>query len=262
MKVMTFCLGLFGFLSFSWAAERPVLDAGVVLEPSGEQVSAVISAGKLEVKIKGGEAGYPGLAFKREIGEFFDFSGFGHVRARVTNTGAEEIGLNLRLDNAGDWSQGGPVNTENLALKPGETGDLKVIFGYSYGGKKSFPLNPAKVTQLLLFTGKVKEGASFRVEELVVGGEAGETPPADPESLRLRPEEGRLFPVSQAVDGEKQLLGKNGARGEVVAGEGLKMYFPGEGKAGEVVFRPAEGRWDLREELELRVRVRTVGERA
>ena len=75
-------------------------------------------------------------------GPAWDLSAFGHVEARVTNTGTLRSSINLRVDNEGDWTTN-PWNAEALWLGPGETGTVLVRFGYSFGSRW-LRLNPKR----------------------------------------------------------------------------------------------------------------------
>ncbi len=108
---------------------------------SNGQVSAAVSqdpaAPGLVITIKPGKAGYPGLNLKPAEGKAWDLSAFGHVEARVVNTGAKPALFALRVDNAGDWHNA-PWNTEQTYLKPGQAGTVTVIFGHQYGHKPGY----------------------------------------------------------------------------------------------------------------------------
>ena len=63
---------------------------------SGDQVSAAVSkdaaAPGLVITIQPGKADYPGIALKPK-GKAWDLSAFGHVEARVVNTGSKRTSL-------------------------------------------------------------------------------------------------------------------------------------------------------------------------
>ena len=215
----------------------------------------------LAVTIAPGKAGYPGIHIKPE-GQVWDLSSFGHVAARITNLGEKAISLSLRVDNTGDW-QAQPWNTESGYIKPGETGTVKVIFGFQYGTKPGYKLDSAKVVNLLLFTGKAKAPVSFRVESIIASGAAGERPPVDPKDVRTKPLGGYLLGGAVTIDAAKQIEAKNGAAVKVVAlgrSQALHLTYPA-GKGTHLVrFKPPIGRWDLTGATEIRLRVKNVGE--
>ncbi len=256
----------------AWSAE----DAGVELldlqspatlaaaKPSSKQVTLANSnepsAPGLVVSIAPGDDGYPGVGFAQQPP--LDLSAHGHVAVRVTNLSDAKVTVSLRVDNAGDWRTN-PWNSENLALGPQATGTCVVRFGYSWG-KPAFALNPAKITNILLFTGKVKAeaGIKFRIEAVTAGGKPGEAPPVKPADVRLAPKDGWLLGSSVQVDGEKQLA----ARGADVAVEmidgqpALQFSFPRiKGGTPTATFKPAQGAWDLRQYLQLRVTLYNSG---
>jgi beta-glucanase (GH16 family) len=214
----------------------------------------------LSVAIAAGDSGYPGIGIKPD-GAAWDLSSFGHVEARIANTGAKELDLNLRLDNAGDW-QKDPWNTESIRIKPGETGTAAVIFGYQYGLKPGYKLDPSKVVHVLLFTGKVTEPVSFRIESLTAAGPAGETPPVKPDDVRIRPLDGYLLGGSVKLDLARQVEARDGATAEVVTegdSQALRVALAGNRDSHLLLLRPALGRWDLTRVCEVRLSLRNLG---
>ena len=215
----------------------------------------------LAVTIAPGKAGYPGLHISPE-GQAWDLSQFGHVEARIANPGEKAISLSLRVDNTGEW-QAGPWNTESGYIKPGETGTVKVIFGFQYGRKPGYKLDSAKVVNLLLFTGKSKAPVSFRIESITAGGPAGEKPPVNPRDVRIKPQNGYLLGGAVIIDAAKQIEARNGTVAEVVTREGsqaLRLAYPAKRNTHTVRFKPVIGRWDLSGASEIRLLVRNVGE--
>jgi hypothetical protein len=137
--------------------------------PDCDQVA--IKPGLL-VTINPGAAGYPGI----DLHGNWDFDGFSHVEARVTNTGSSAIDLSLRVDNGGDWHNS-PWDTEASRIEAGQTGTITVYFGYAYGDKPGYKLDPKAVVNLKLFTAKTSQRLTFRIDGIFVGGRAGEHPP-------------------------------------------------------------------------------------
>ena len=195
---------------------------------SDDQASAAVSqdpaAPGLVITIKPGKADYPGMNLKPADGKAWDLSAFGHVEARVVNTGSKMALFALRVDNAGDW-QKGPWNTEQAYLKPGQRGTVTVIFGHSYNHKPGYPLNPKEVVNILMFTGKADAATSFRIESLVAGGPAGEKPAVDPASIRIKPKNGVMLGPGVTIDPKTQIEAK-GAKASVAAdGQSLRSSF-------------------------------------
>ncbi len=234
--------------------------------PTSNQVTVAPSedpaAPGLIITIAAGDEGYPGARLTPP-GDKWDLSAFGHVEAKLTNTGKSGFTVALRVDNAGDW-QKNPWNTEQIFLKPGATTTQRVIFGHAYGHKPGYKLNPAEVIGILIFTGKAKEEQSMRLEYLVAGGETGEKPQVAPKDVRIKPPGGVLLGATTKIDAEKQ-LGTKGATASVVSQDqqsALRLEFPVAKAAGSVTFKPAVGRWDLRDSLEVRVKLTNAGKAA
>ena len=211
------------------------------------------------VTIQPGKEGYPGVSLQPDGAAAWDLSAFGHVEARVVNTGSKPMLFALRVDNAGDWHDN-PWNTEQTYLQPGKSATVTTIFGHSYGHKPSYALKAAAVVNLLMFTVKSDAVVSFRLESLVAGGAAGEKPPVDPLSIRIKPDNGILFGEGVAVDAAKQIVSK-GAQGSLLPGTGrLRVVFTADKKDQSVALKPAVGRWDLRDCLEACLTVRNAGQ--
>ena len=118
----------------------------------------------------------------------WDLSAFGHVEARVVNTGAHASRLLLRVDNAGDWKKS-PYSTGQIDLAPGESGTVKAVFGYQFA-QRGFPLNPKRIVNILLYAAHVEKVTSFRIESLVAGGLPGETLSVDAPPIRIKRQDG------------------------------------------------------------------------
>ena len=225
--------------------------------PSDGQVTFAKDASALVVRIAPGEAGWPGLGIKPP-GAAWDLSAFGHVEARVVNSGGAAIDVSLRVDNDGAW-QDNPWNCESVHLVPGATGVVATIFGHQYGLKPGYPLDPSRVTQVLLFTGRAKEPVAFRVESLCAAGPKGEKPPVRPEDVRIRPPAGRILgPGADPLDAAKQVEARDGATARVER-DALVVALPAGRTNHEVLVRPAVGRWDLTQATGVRVTLRNTG---
>ncbi|HVJ45822.1 MAG TPA: hypothetical protein VM511_05505, partial [Luteolibacter sp.] len=235
---------------------KPVYEGAgenLAFKPSSEQVTSAASGQSITVTIKPGPEGYPGLGLTKKDGTPFDLSKHGNVEAKVTNLGSKKISVNLRLDNEGDWKTN-PYNAESTSLDPGETGTIKLIFGHSYGHKKGFALNSAAISRILFFGGKSDVDQVFRIDSLITGGTPGELPPVDPATIRIKPKNGVIYEAANPAvkaDPEKQFAYENGATAVVSEGKGIGLNFPGGAKTGSVTFKPAEGRWDLSQYLQI-----------
>ncbi len=239
------------------------LSGGVekTVKASSEQVSvkAGVDASKpgVVVEIAAGDEGYPGVTITPSDGETWDLSKFGHIEAVVTNTGDKTIGLTMRVDDDGSWKDN-PWNATNASIKPGKTGKVEVIFGYSWG-KPAHKLNSSAIKRILLFTGKAKSAESFRIESVLAGGEAGEKPPVKPESIRTKPKDGILLGAGVSIDATKQL---SESRATAASADGrIVISFAKEAnnKIQSATFKPPVGRWDLRDYLQVRVALKNTG---
>ncbi len=227
------------------------------LTPTSEQVTVARSQDHstpgLNVTIQPGQEAYPGVNVKPE-GAAWNLSAFGHIAARVTNTGVKTLSIALRVDNGGDWRDN-PWNTESVSLAPGQTGTITTIFGYSYGQKPGYALRPAAVVNLMLFAGKSETVQSFRIESLTAGGPAGETPPVAPDDVRLNPPRGALLVSAAKITSQNAEAMLTGDANHPA----LRVVFPPAAGEQSVSLRPSVGRWDLRDFLEVRVAVYNDG---
>lgn len=225
-----------------------------------EQAGIAVAKDGITLTIKGGAATYPGVIITPEAGAAWDLSPWGHIEAKITNLGTANLGMGMRVDNAGDWRQQ-PWNAENLSLKPGESKVIKIIFGHSYGFKPGYKLNPGAVTQIIFMaTSKSDAVRSFRIEDLQASGSAGEKPPVDLNTLRTTPENGVIFARSVKIDSAKQLAAKNGAKAALLPDGALRIEFTGVKKDEQVTFQPAAGSWRLTDYLQVQVTVRNDGQ--
>ncbi|MES2460978.1 MAG: glycoside hydrolase family 16 protein [Armatimonadota bacterium] len=229
--------------------------------PSSNQVMTAAgpaaSTPRLAVTIQPGMDGYPGVRLPAPGGKW-NLAAFGHVEARVINTGTKTLSLSLRVDNAGDWKDN-PWNTETVSLQPGESGTVTVLFGYSYGRKPGFALNPSAVTQLMLFTTKSDAVQSFQIESIVAGGTAGEKPAVASANIRENPKNGVLLGRGTTIDATKQITARNAQTLLVPDTQTLRVVFPVSGAEAAASLKPAQGRWDLRDYLQVQVRLRNDG---
>ncbi len=234
-------------------------DGGVKLKPSSDQVSAKPGQSGIDTalffNIEPGGDGYPGVAILPGSGDAWDLSRFGHVIAEVTNTGDKPVRLQLRVDNRGDWKKS-PWNTEARTIKPGETRRIKVIFGHAYGYKPSYKLDPSKVSQVLLFTGKAKQPVRLRVNAITAGGPAGEKPPVKPENVRVTPKDGIM--LGESVNAEKDLAFVTKQSDASVTPAGVEVAFREAGAHARV--KPAVGKWRLTDALQVEVTVTNTGD--
>ncbi len=227
------------------------------LKPNASEVSIAAAPGAgLAVTIQPGKDNYPAFSFTPKSGTW-DLSQFGHVQARVKNTGAAPLQLSMRVDGRPDGAASPASNTEGINIKPGETGVVKVIFGFTYGFKPSAKPNPAAISGLVIFAMKSKAEQSFIVEAIEAAGPAGEKPPVNPADIRTVPEGGIIFGPGTTLD-PAQIDAKDGAQG-AVEGKTIGLTFnPGKALP-RVEIKPKVGRWDLRQFLEVKVKLKNTG---
>jgi len=206
-------------------------------------------AAGIDVAIQPGTEDYPGIKIAPDD-KSWDLAPYGHIEALVVNTGAKPLSISLRVDDNGDWRDN-PWDAESLYLQPGAVGTVKVIFGYSYGLKPGYRLKSNAVTELLLFAGKSVDQQSFRVESIKAAGVAGEMPPVDPDAVRTKPVDDRLLAT-------KITLATQGASA-TSSQSGIKVLFSASAREQSVSIKPAIGRWDLRDDMQVRIHVQNSG---
>jgi beta-glucanase (GH16 family) len=141
-------------------------------------VQEVVGAGST-VTIKPGPDNWPGISLKPENSATWDLTQYGYAEARVANTGTNRLALVMSLE-VGEQGKG---CAENVVLAPGASGTVRVYLGFNYGVVNS-AFDPARVTQVLLYTKKTDVEESFRIESITAAGKPGDRPPFTP---RIRP---------------------------------------------------------------------------
>ncbi|MBL9136632.1 MAG: beta-galactosidase [Verrucomicrobiales bacterium] len=127
---------------------------------------------------------WPGVAMVAPTGRW-DLSSNAWVAVRLRNSGTREIKVFCRVDNPGADGERLCV-TADLTLAPGTSGSLRVplerwraetlggrlfgMRGYPAGPGKEGSLDPARVSQLLLFLARPTESAVFEVERVSAEG--------------------------------------------------------------------------------------------
>ena len=153
-------------------------------------------------------------------------------------------------------------NDESKAIDPGQTKIIRVYFGYSYGFRPAFRLNPEAVTQVLFFVGKISEDVAFRIERVQGAGWVGEKVGLDPDLVAKKPSNGILLGADMVIQPASQIAAIGGAKASVASdGRSLQMSFSG-GKDESVTFRPAEGLWNLNEHVQVKLTLKNVGQSA
>lgn len=208
----------------------------------------------LLIHIEPGNSSYPGIAIKPES-EVWNLAEYGHLEAKIVNAGSELARISLRADNKGNGEEK-TWNVEAIALKPGESKVLKLIFGYSSKFQPAYKLDSSAINQLLLFSGKVAKQTTLRLESIKAAGSPGETPPIDLSRARTRPQNGFLLGGDVKVDPASQVVCKDGAIVSELANK-LQVSFSKPGQS--VLLKAPEGLWDLRDGHEVRVKIRNAG---
>jgi hypothetical protein len=128
-----------------------------------------------------GAADHPGIHIYPAEGSSWDLSQYGHIDAKVTNTGDKVFGINLHvIGSEGYWTE---QNSEFVNVPPGESRIVKVIFGNSRGFRPIGTVDPSHVTQLFFYLYHTPYPHSFRIENIVAGGEKGEKPDPPPAAV-------------------------------------------------------------------------------
>ena len=222
------------------------------LVPNSEQVKVASAPEGFVMTIETGPEGYPGVSLTPADGATWDLSKFGHVAARVTNLGDKAASISLRVDNPGPWQEN-RWNTETISLQPGESGAVKTIFGFQYGYKTGYPLNAATISNVQIFAGKSDIRQTFRIESVEAAGPAGEKSAVAPNDVRIVPENGWLLGENATLNAEQISADHATAQLENNA---VRLNFPANETDQKVTIKPAQGRWDLRKYLQMRVQIK------
>lgn len=219
------------------------------IKPNGKQgVTFKIVDGKagkdLEVQCAVAANGSPGVAIRPE-GATWDLSAYGAVEVELTNLGTDPLNAFVRVDNPGDW-KGSPWDQDRAAIQPGKTGIVKVTFGYTWGAK-GYALDASKVSQVLIFSNKVKKDTAFRISAVRATGKPGDKPAGMIE--QIKPADGVLLSPEKAVS--ESAVQVNGATTSLVDAGGRKVtriafVSENKNKPSGVTFKPLPGTvWNL-----------------
>jgi beta-glucanase (GH16 family) len=212
----------------------------------------------LDLAIQPGAAAYPGITLlPPNHAATWDLSAFGHIEALVTNTGSKPIQVILRVDNDDDWKVS-PFSANSVTLDPGDSGRVSVVFGYAWG-KPGYPLKPAAVNKVMIFTGKTDLPLQFRVEHLQAAGAAGEKISQEPIPVKIKPPGGVMVGAGMPLDLLRQVVLKDDA-GKSLASDGhsLVIGFDG-GKEQSARVKPAADFWSLTDYPQVRIRLKNTG---
>jgi beta-glucanase (GH16 family) len=230
-------------------------DAAKLVTNNGDKqpdVTYTVANGGIEVTIAAnGTSSYPGIVITPPAP--WDLSAFGHVEARIVNTGGSIVRLSLRVDDDGPW-QDEPYSAEKITVKPGQSGTVSTIFNYKWG-KKDHVLKADKIIKLIIFGAKGTAEQKFRIEAIQAAGSTGEKPYVDPKTLAYKPVDGVIVGPNAAFDPAKQAQARGGAKFDPAT---LTATFTPAAEQ-SILFKPALGSWNLNEYLQIKVRVKNTG---
>jgi len=230
-------------------------DAGAQIRANDraeEDVTFKVDGNAIDVVVvANGKSSYPGIVIKPP--KPFDASNHGHVEAKITNLGSKPIRVALRLDNEGSWQEN-RNNANIVGVQPGKSAIVKTIFGYNYG-KPGYALQSNAIVTMLFCSSKSDAPQHWRIENIDGNGLPGEKPVVDPNSVAVKPEGGVILGGGAIT--ARQLVAKNGAKADLA--NGGKAFTATLGGKGDVTFKPAGGMWNLNQYLQVRVRVKNVG---
>ncbi len=99
----------------------------------------------------------------------WDLTGYTGIEAKITNIGTVPEKVSLRADNPGSvndkpWNMA--VAYDGIA--PGQSMTLRIDFGYNNFRAKapSYPLDPSKISAIMVTMGTPKQEVSFRLDSL------------------------------------------------------------------------------------------------
>ena len=230
-------------------------DALKQIKPNfGEPIYA-IDGKAITVQLPAGKGNYAGIQVYPSGGAAtWDLTPYGHVEAKITNTGTTKIAFNLLAKGVAQGQPGG--DCEIVGINPGETKVVKTIFGYAFGFHPGALLEPASISQIVLYVGKTTVDQSFRVEELQAAGPAGEKPPFNPDYVVTKPVNGVILGQGATFDPAKQVTGLPVTADSDGA---LVVKFAG-GKVETLKIKPTMGSWNLSDANEIRVKFKNTGD--
>ena len=175
--------------SGSGVAEKTLIDftspdaSKQVITAKGVPACSVIMVDKTGVAVsfasfQPGDADHPGIHVIPATGNSWDLAAYGHVEAKITNTGDKGIKIVMHVvpTGGGFWTE---KNQEALNIQPGETKVLKVVFGHLKGFKPGPAVNTSSIAEIFIFLYHSSMPHSFRIEDLKAAGTAGEKPVVD-----------------------------------------------------------------------------------
>jgi beta-glucanase (GH16 family) len=255
------------------AAKQASFDKGV---PAGSTVTVDKTGVVVNFSpFQPGDADHPGVLIVPAAAKTWDLSGYGHVEAKITDTGDRGFSLIMRVvDDKGSFWRIGP-RVEGLDFKPGETKIFKVVLGHDnfhvtdyansrgrFGPRAGAVPHQAKIARIDIFLYHSTEPHSIRIEDLKAAGPAGESPGSyadiDPGSVVTTPANGVILGQGAAFDPAKQIEGGKASAGP---GGALAINYTG-GKVETIKVKPVVGVWNLGRANEVRVKFKNSGQTA
>lgn len=123
---------------------------------------------KLQFPISGS---YPGVDITSNSG-IWNLSAYAGVQAKLTNTTSGTLGISMRLENPGNWRDS-PWNTETVWIKAGDTKNITVNFGRSFG-QPGYVLDSSEISKVKIFINKPKLSGAILVKSLKAVGTSTE----------------------------------------------------------------------------------------
>jgi len=222
-----------------------------------------------------GDADHPEVDIAPSEGKSWDLSAYGHVEAKITNTGTNGFTVIMRVvdEDGGYWRLA--KLAEGLPVKPGETVLFKVPFGSEnirvaqylsvrgrFGPQEGCLPKKSKIAHVAVFLYSSRLPHTFRIEGLKAAGASGESEnpyaEVDPESVSIKPRDGVILGKGAAVDLVKG-VDASGAKLSVRPDGTLPVTFAG-GKEETLKIKPAMGSWDLSDATEVHVKFKNVGQ--
>jgi beta-glucanase (GH16 family) len=207
------------------------------------------------VNVKAGDFPFPGITVHPVGEKAWNLSAYGHIDAKVTNTSASPINFCLRVDN--DAANGDRTwNTSGLKIPAGQSGTIRVYFGYN-GTSRGYALLTDSVIRLKLFTGKAPQDFSYRIESIQASGPSDELPPGI--KRIVKPKHPQLFPVVEGDHWKMDAVTVKTATGKVTPEDNtIQLTFPGS-KPGSILVCPGDKEWNLNNYLQISLKVKNTG---
>ena len=220
-------------------------------------VSPTADGSAVTISLRQGAQPYPGATLAPAGGKW-DLSNYGQLIAQVTNTGKQPVLAGLRADD-GNSGKSGKWNDESLRLKPGESGTLTLVFGRAQG-KPAPSVNRSDVERIIVYSEVAGGPVELRLDSLVAA--PGSTP-ASTAASRTRVSNEAILGGGSCHDRSVIAVGFGGGQAELSGPiASRKLNLKTTAAESGALLRPVTGSWDLRDDLQLMVKVRNTGSAA